>query len=113
MINSILYKKNNELQLIDFCTEKLVPLGIKALESVKSMNEKCTKTSLVLCGYTEKRGAITIHPVHCVDIASGQKGFDLAKLSLEDIVTIGYKGAITLQKAKTKQNDQNIESGFD
>ena len=111
MINSILYKKNNELKLIDFCSEKYNPLDIKALEGVKSMREKCTKTSLVLCGYTEKRGEIKIHPVHCVDITSEQKGFDLSKLSVEDIVTIGYKGAIVLQKAKQKQRE--IESGFD
>jgi hypothetical protein len=110
MINCILYKKNNELKLIDFCSEKYIPLDIKALEGVKSMREKCTKTSLVLCGYTDKRGAISVHPVHCVDISSDQKGFDLSKLTIEDVVTIGYKGAIALQRQKAKKE---IESGFD
>lgn len=122
MINGILFLKQNELKLISFFTEKLIPINIKSLKQLDIVRSRFTKQNLLLCNFREHKENIEIHPIHFVQLKTkaDNKLFDIGKLSLDEIVTLAYKGAILLQQNMKKVDELEepelinaLESGFD
>jgi len=122
MINGIIYKKGDELILISFFTEKKVPFDIKSQKKLDDVRKRFSKVNLLLCNYRETRVSTEIQPIHFVQLnAVNNKKFDVARLTIDEIITLAYKGAIILTKdAKedSKQNEKSdveslVESGFD
>lgn len=123
MINGIIYRKGEELILISFFTEKKVPFDFKSQKKLDDVRKRFTKANILLCNYREMRASTEIQPIHFVQLnAVNNKKFDVARLSIDEIVTLAYKGAIILtKKNKTDDSEQTpdedfaslLESGFD
>jgi hypothetical protein len=118
-INGIAYINQNEIKLISFFTEKLVFFDLKSQKKLDDVRKRFNKKNLLLCNFTEGQGHVNVNPIHFVQLNTGNNSFDVGKLTLDEIVSLAYKGAIILtQQLKeidelVDSPDDEIESGFD
>ena len=109
MINGIIYRRGEELILISFYTEKRIPFDNKSQKKLDDIRKRFSKANLLLCNYRETRSSTEIKPIHFVQLnALNNKKFDIARLSVDEIVTLAYRGAILLTKKPTAVNNDKI-----
>lgn len=119
IINGIAYFKNNEIKLISFFTEELILFDLKAQKKLDDVRKRFNKQNFLLCNFSQGQGHVHVNPIHFVQLETKNKTFDIGKITIDEIVSLAYKGAIKLtQQIKDIETmpsitDEEIDSGFD